>query len=155
MIQYGTCVPGDTGLVHINWATVVSAVGVLGFLVVVAGILGAAFRTSRNVQSIANYRDAAQSWEARANAQEQELEQQAHQIQNCNHRIELLQTELESKDHQLQAMETQIANLRDLLTGRAAFESLSEKIAESLALAAENRRDITKILQLEIARGEP
>jgi uncharacterized protein HemX len=140
--------------VHISWGTVVSVVGVLGFLVVVAGVLGAAFRTSRNVQSITNYRDAAQSWEARANAQEQELEQQARQIDACQKKIESLQRELAEKDRSLNSLQEQISSLRELLTGRAAFESLTEKIAESLALNAENRANIRKILDMEIARGQ-
>lgn len=134
---------------HISWGTLISGVGVLGFLVVVAGILGAAFRTSRNVQSIANYRDAAQSWEARANAQEQELEQQRVQIETCNHRVDLLQQELSAKDQQVASLQEQITSLRELLTGRAAFESLSGKISEAVQLAAETRRDIRTLLETE------
>lgn len=134
---------------HISWGTAISGVGVLGFLVVVAGILGAAFRTSRNVQSIANYRDAAQSWEARANAQEQELAQQATQIDNCNHQLELLRQELSAKDKQVESLQEQITSLRELLTGRAAFESLTGKISEAVQLAGENRRDIRRLLEIE------
>lgn len=140
---------------HVSLGTAVSSIGVLGFLIVVAGILGAAFRTSRNVQSIANYRDAAQSWEARANAQERELAEQAHQIEGCNHKIELMQLDISRKDQQISSLQTQITDLRDLLTGRAAFESLTEKISESLALNAENRKDIRAILEIETARSSP
>lgn len=140
---------------HISWSTLISTVGVLGFLVVVAGILGAAFRTSRNVQSIANYRDAAQSWEARANAQEQELDQQRVQIENCNHRIELLQQELAAKDTQVAGLQEQITQLRELLTGRAAFESLTGKISEAVQLATQTHGDVQRLLEIETGKSPP
>lgn len=138
---------------HISWGTLISGVGVLGLLIVIAGVLGAAFRTSRNVQSIANYRDAAQSWEARAAAQEQELEQQRVQIENCLHRVELLQQESASKDQQIASLQEQITSLRELLTGRAAFESLSGKIAEAVVLATETHRDVRALLGNEGTHG--
>jgi peptidoglycan hydrolase CwlO-like protein len=141
--------------VHVSWSTVISVIGVLGFLIVVAGVLGAAFRTSRNVQSISNYRDAAQSWEARANAQEQELSDQAHQIETCQHKIDLLQQELSDKERQLDSMQEQITQLRELLTGRAAFETLNGKLAEAVQLAADTRRDVHRLLEIETSQETP
>lgn len=101
------------------------------------------------MQSIANYRDAAQSWEARAGAQEQELEQQRVQIETCQHQIELLKQELAAKDKQVDSLQEQITSLRELLTGRAAFESLSSKITEAVQLAGETRGDVRRLLEIE------
>jgi uncharacterized protein HemX len=138
--------------VHVTLGGIVSVGSLLGLLVVVTGILGAAFRTSRNVQTISNYRDAAQSWETRANAQEQDLTDQQHQIDACNVQIESLHREVADKDRQLDMLQQQITSLRELLSGRAAFESLSGKLSEALQLAAENRRDVSELLEIERAR---
>jgi peptidoglycan hydrolase CwlO-like protein len=140
--------------VHVTLGGIVSVGSLLGLLIVVTGILGAAFRTSRNVSTINNYRDAAQSWEARANAQEQELAGQQTQIDACNAQIEGLHREVGDKDKQIDMLQAQITSLRELLSGRAAFESLSEKISEALQLAAEQRRDMKLLIEIERARGE-
>jgi uncharacterized protein HemX len=142
----------DTNGVHVTLTGIVAVGSLLGLLIVVAGILGAAFRTSRNVQSITNYRDAAQSWEARAVAQEREMADQASNLTTQAAQIEGLQHQLADKDRQLDGLQEQIVSLRELLSGRAAFESLAEKFAEALALAAENRKDLRTLLEIEQRR---
>lgn len=132
----------DTGDVHVTLGGIVSVGSLLGLLIVVTGILGAAFRTSRNVQNIANYRDAAQSWEARAAAQEKEISDQQHAIEACGVQIEGLHRELAEKDRQLASMQEQIKSMRELLSGRAAFEQLVEQFARALALAEQNRESL-------------
>src|SRR5215471_13237235 len=51
--QYVTRVDSDTGDVHVTLGGVVAIGSLIGLLIVIAGVLGAAFRTWRNVQSIA------------------------------------------------------------------------------------------------------
>jgi uncharacterized protein HemX len=124
------------------------AIGSLvGLLIIIAGVLGAAFRTSRNVQSISNYRDAAQSWEARAGAQEAELSQQAHQIEQQQAQINSLREQLAEKDRQIITLQEQMRGLRELVAGRAVFETLETKLAELLALGGENRAGIRQLLE--------
>lgn len=128
---------------------VVAIGSLIALLIVIAGVLGAAFRTSRNVQSISNYRDAAQSWEARAGAQEAELTQQAHQIEQLQAQITGQQAQLAEKDLQIATLQEQMRSLRDLVAGRAAFETLETKIAELLALGGENRSGIRQLLEYQ------
>jgi len=132
---------------------VVAIGSLIGLLIVIAGVLGAAFRTSRNVQSIANYRDAAQSWEARAGAQEAELSDQAHKIEELQGQITGLQEQLAEKDRQVATLQAQTSSLRELISGRAAFESLETKFAEVLALVGENRRDIRQLVEQNTPGG--
>lgn len=136
-------------MVHVTLGTVVAVGSLIGLLVVVAGILGAAFRTSRNVQTITNYRDAAQSWEARANAQEQELADQQHQITNQQTQIEGLTKQLADKDRQLDMLQEQIVSLRELLSGRAEFASLQGQIDQLLQMGRTNQANIATLMHPE------
>ena len=142
----------DTAVVHVTLGGIVSVGSLLGLLIVVTGILGAAFRTSRNVSTISNYRDAAQSWEARANAQEQELASQQTQINACNTEIEGLHREVADKNKQLDGLQSQITSLRELLSGRAAFEKLAEQFQQALVIAHENQQVLQTILAIEQGR---
>lgn len=141
-------VTGDTYLVHASLSAIVAIGSLIGLLIVIAGVLGAAFRTSRNVTTISNYREAAQSWETRAGAQETELADQARTIEHQQQQLDALTAKLVEKDTQIAALQAQVSSLRDLIAGRATFEALDTKIAEVLATTGENRRDLREILQI-------
>jgi uncharacterized protein HemX len=139
--------------VHVTLDGVVAIGSLVGLLIIIAGVLGAAFRTSRNVQSISNYRDAAQSWEARAGAQEAELSQQAHQIEQLQAQVTRLREHLAEKDRQIVTLQEQTRSLRELIAGRAVFEALETKMAELLVLGGENRAGIRQLLKYQNSPG--
>lgn len=118
--------------VHLTFGTVVALGGLISLLIVAAGIVGASFRIGRNTATISNYRDAAQSFEIKANALEDETESLQRQIKT-------LQDQSAKKDLQIVSLQEQITSLRELLLQRATFEVLQERIAEALTLGQENR----------------
>lgn len=134
-----TTVAGDNRPVHLTLGDFGTIAGLVGLFVVVAGVIGAAFRVSRNTQTVANYRESAQAWEAKANVQ-------ADKIEGLEAQVGELQAREAEKDVTIAAMQEQITGLRDLLTNRASFEVLEQRTAEMLALAGETRRDIRQLL---------
>lgn len=124
---------------HLTLGDFGTIAGLVGLFVVVAGVIGAAFRVSRNTQTVANYRESAQAWEAKANVQ-------ADKIEGLEAQVGELQAREAEKDVTIAAMQEQITGLRDLLTNRASFEVLEQRTAEMLALAGETRRDIRQLL---------
>lgn len=122
----------------------VSIASIVGVLIVVAGVLGAAFRTSRNVQAIVNYREAAQSWEARATAQAQQIAAQDAQIGELRSQVADLRDFSREKDTQIAGMQEQIAGLRELIAGRATFESLEGLGNRIIELLTELRTEVMR-----------
>lgn len=129
--------------VHLTFGTFVALGGIVSLLIVAAGIVGASFRVGRNTSTVANYREAAQSFELKASALEDTVGDQKKQIK-------VLQDSNADKDIKIASLQEQITSLRELLLQRAAFETLQEKIAEALTLGAENRA----LLKELVARGQ-
>lgn len=127
---------------HLSLGDLGTIGGLLGLLIVIAGVIGAAFRVSRNTQTVANYRESAQAWEAKAKVQESEISDLKEQVSD-------LQARESEKDITIAAMKEQISGLRDLLTNRAAFEVLEQRSAEMLAIAGETRADVRRLLEDE------
>lgn len=123
---------------HVTLATILSLLGVVSVLIVVAGIVGASFRVSRNTQTLVNYREAAQSWELKANSQE-------HEILELQQQVKDLQTASAEKDKQIVALQQQLSGLRDLVTSRAEITVLETRMSELLAMATENRTILREI----------
>lgn len=85
-------------------------VALCAFLVVAAGVIGLNFRISRNTQNVANYRDAAQSWESKAKAQEIEIADLNAKVANLTQKL---------------AAETEARHtLEGIVTGKTAVETL-------------------------------
>lgn len=141
---------------HVTLGEIVAIGSLLGLLIVVAGVVGAAFRTSRNVTTISNYRDAAQSWEAKSGAQQTQIERQAEMIKNLQAQISRMGEALAEKDRQIAALQEQTQELRDLVSGRAVFENLDHKLTEMMGMMGKDRdeklnkisRDVHSILAL-------
>lgn len=125
---------------HLSLGDIGTLAGLIGLFIVVAGVLGAAFRVSKNTQTVANYRESAQSWEAKANAQGVEITELKEQVKD-------LQAREAEKDTQIATMQEQIQGLRDLLSNHAVFEVLEARIGEVLSLAGETRADVRRLLE--------
>jgi cell division protein FtsB len=89
-------------------------VGIIALLLAVAGVLGISFRNGKNTTTLANYREAAQAWEAKSNAQESQIKDLQDQVAA----LTLENTRLDAEMH----------TLRDLVTGRAELQALREHI---------------------------
>ena len=124
---------------HLSLGDIGTIAGLIGLLVVAAGVIGAAFRVARNTQTVANYRESAQAWEAKAAVQ-------ADEIRELRSGVKDLQVREHEKDTKIVALQEQVAGLRDLLTNRAAFEVLDHRTAEMLAMVGETRKDIRELL---------
>jgi uncharacterized protein YlxW (UPF0749 family) len=126
--------------VHLSLGDVGTIAGLIGLFIVIAGVLGAAFRVSRNTQTVANYRESAQAWETKANVQADEIKELKEQVKD-------LQNREREKETQVVALQEQISGLRDLLTNRATFEVLEHRTAEVLALVGETRTEVRKLIE--------
>lgn len=95
-----------------------------GFLLALAAVAGASFRSSGKLASVQNWRDLAQSLETRTNIQETEIKE--------------LQAANAEKDKAIAALQAQVEYLKDLATGRAAIANLAADVAR-LADKVESR----------------
>jgi predicted RNase H-like nuclease (RuvC/YqgF family) len=92
----------------------VSILGLFGTIIAVGTLLGVALRVGKNTQTVNNYRESAQAWEAKAKVQENTIEDQKSQITTLQHEV----GELRGK----------IAVLSDLVTGKEVLETLAREI---------------------------
>lgn len=120
-----------------NLSTIATTFGVvLAALLTAAGAIGiwAAFRVGRNAQTIANYRDALQSWKERSETQDVKIAEQEQEI-----------SELKDSQHRLEAenadLRGQMSVLRDAISGRQGFDQMIGKIAQQNELLV-NRLDL-------------
>jgi predicted negative regulator of RcsB-dependent stress response len=130
-----------------HWGDWLSIVGVLGTVIAIGTLLGVALRVGRNTQTVNNYRESAQAWEAKARVQEDTIESQKKQISDLQHQV----GELTGK----------LAVLSELVTGKAVLEELARDVQEAVqsikvsvldretfeAWKEELRGDVTKILR--------
>lgn len=92
--------------------------GVLGFVVAVAALAGTAWRVGKNTQTVNNYRESAQSWEARAKSYEEDLAD--------------VTAKNEDFQRQISEMQGKIHILEEVASGRAAMEALTTQITETV-----------------------
>jgi hypothetical protein len=130
-----------------HWGDWLSIVGVLGTVIAIGTLLGVALRVGRNTQTVNNYRESAQAWEAKARVQEDTINAQKEQISDLQHQV----GELTGK----------LAVLSELVTGKAVLEELARDVQEAVqsikvsvldretfeAWKEELRGDVTKILR--------
>lgn len=100
-------------------ANIGTIVGVLALLLAAGGVVGTSLRVGRNSQTVANYREAAHSWEAKASAQEGQI----GELQAAHEQAAQEVTELRAK----------VQILQDLVTGKTAIEQLSVQVTEAFA----------------------
>jgi hypothetical protein len=96
-----------------------TGVAILAFLVTAGGVIGVSLRIGRNTQTIANYREAATSWEAKAKAQEGQIEE--------------LQAADTAKATQITELTAKVQLLQDMVTGKTAIEQLAAQVADTFA----------------------
>jgi len=106
---------GSSGI-HLSIATILAIVGIISFLLTAAGIVGMGFRVGSNTQAMANYRETAQSWQAKADAQEEQ--------------ITSLQTSLLEKDHQIAELQAKVALLEKLVLGESTAARLEKRLSD-------------------------
>lgn len=93
--------------------------GILAFVIALGTLLGVSLRSGRQTSTINNYREAANSWEMKANAQE-------GQIKDLNAQVLDLQKENA-------ALHSEVATLKDLVTGRAALTEVTAQLGVAVA----------------------
>lgn len=98
-------------------SAIVTWIAVLGFLITAAGLVGVSMRVGRNSQTVANYREAAASWEAKARAQEGQITQ--------------LQAADAAKKEQITELTAKVQLLQDMVTGKTAIEQLAAQVADT------------------------
>lgn len=101
-------------------ANIVTGLAVLGFLITAGGLVGVSLRIGRNTQTVSNYREAAAAWEAKAKAQEGQIDE--------------LQAAHEHSAQEVTELRAKVQVLQDLVTGKTAIEQLATQVAETFAL---------------------
>lgn len=92
---------------------ILAVVAVVGLLITTASVMGT-FRVSRNTQTVSTYREAAQAWQTKAEAQEEVINDLKTQLAEANAKIEEL-----SKRVQM---------LQDVVTSRSIVEALAHEL---------------------------
>ena len=126
---------------HIETGAILSIVAVVTLLITAAGVVGMGFRVGNNTQTLQNYRETAQSWKDKADAQA---------IQ-----ITLLEKASTEKDHQIAELQAKVSLLEKLVLGESTAASLREDHQHLAASIAESRElyvDIRDSLQ-EASQG--
>ena len=103
---------------------VVAIVAVVGLLITIATVVGATFRSSRATQTLANYREAAQAWQMKSDAQGDEIRELQEQVSARDKRIDDL-------DRQLTELRGHMSALQELMVGSSALETLRADIHDS------------------------
>jgi len=105
----------------VNVGLIGTIAGVLGVIIAVGTLLGTAMRVGRQTTTVNNYREAAQSWEAKARAQESE-------IADLQAKVVVLEQARAGQDKEIQV-------LRDMVTGRTAIAELTVALKEVVTKA--------------------
>lgn len=119
-------------------SSILSLVSIIVAVLTVMGLAGGSFRVSRNTQTVANYREAALSWEAKADAQEKD--------------IELLRAALIEKDRQIAELQGRVVVLQDMVTAAPAIEHLATTMAD--VVTRMDTRGAEVLAQIGQLRGE-
>jgi uncharacterized coiled-coil protein SlyX len=122
----------------VSLSSILSLVSIIVAVLTVMGLAGGSFRVSRNTQTVANYREAALSWEAKADAQEKD--------------IELLRAALIEKDRQIAELQGRVVVLQDMVTAAPAIEHLATTMAD--VVTRMDTRGAEVLAQIGQLRGE-
>ena len=120
-------------------------VGVLGFVLTMATLLGGNYKVAKNAKIVSDYKSAYDAVAAKAQGQEEQISELKRENAQKDARI----SELEQH---VAAMTAQVEQLKDFITGRSAIEELAGQLArmgESM-----NARGGEILSQLGEIRGE-
>lgn len=92
--------------------------GLLGLVIAAGTLLGTSLRVGRQTATVSNYREAAQSWEAKARSQESEISD--------------LQAKVLALEQAKGTQDAEIRVLRDMVTGRQALGELQQMIQQTV-----------------------
>jgi hypothetical protein len=98
------------GGLHMDAGTILAVIGVISFALTAAGIVGMGFRVGHNTQTVSNYRDTAQSWKEKADAQEAQITELQHSSM--------------AKDHQIAELTAKVDILEKLVLGESTASAL-------------------------------
>jgi TolA-binding protein len=113
---------------------------VIGTAVTVAAVFGS-FRVARNTSAVTSYRDAAQGWQAKAEAQKVEISD--------------LQTELATANASIEHLEKRVQMLTDMVTSRTLIEALAVNLEghhEVMMTKADEIIEVIKSLDAVVQR---
>lgn len=106
---------------HLSAGTVVAIVAIVTLALAAAAVVGGQFRISRSQQILANYRETAQSWQAKSAAQQGEIDE-----------LRVISNE---KDDRITELEKQVTELRghlnalqEMMIGSSALETIRQDI---------------------------
>jgi hypothetical protein len=102
----------------VDFGSIGAIAGVLGLIIAAGTLLGTSLRVGRQTATVSNYREAAQSWESKARAQESEISD--------------LQAKVLALEQAKGAQDAEIRVLRDMVTGRSALADLQQAIQQSV-----------------------
>jgi hypothetical protein len=98
-------------------ANIGTIVAIIALLITAGGVVGTSLRVGRNSQTVANYREAAASSEAKANAQKGQIEE--------------LQAAHELAVQEVTDLRAKVQVLQDMVTGKTAIEQLTVQVTEA------------------------
>jgi hypothetical protein len=102
----------------VDFGSLGAIAGVLGLIIAAGTLLGTSLRVGRQTATVSNYREAAQSWESKARAQESEISD--------------LQAKVLALENSKAAQDAEIRVLRDMVTGRSALAELQQTIQQTV-----------------------
>jgi uncharacterized protein HemX len=105
-----------SGGFHVDTGVILAVVAVIAFLVTAAGVVGTAFRVGHNTQTVANYRETAQSWKEKSDAQEAQIVQ--------------LQEGAAAKNHQIAELTAKVDMLEKLVLGESTAKGLRADLGQ-------------------------
>lgn len=141
---------------HFTAANIITIVAVIGLLITAATVVGGSFRVSRNTATVTRYKEAADSWQAKAVAQDEKIEAQEERINHLTSEIAekdaVFTAELASKDTQISRLQGRLSVLQEVVTGKAALEEIAQRQTEFVT--AWNDRTSEILNQVGAVRGE-
>jgi chromosome segregation ATPase len=134
---------GGTGL--LTSANIISLVAVIGLMITAAAVVGGSFRVSRNTATVTRYKEAADSWQAKAIAQEQHIAELRTEVTS-------LQADNGAKDAKISELQGRINVLQEVVTGKGALEELAREHNEFISQWQRRTDEVTK--EIGDIRGE-
>jgi chromosome segregation ATPase len=130
-------------------SNIIALGALVAIVVALATVAGGTFRGARSATTLKNLKDAAESWETRANALESQTKAQ-------NDEINSLKESESRKDKEIAELRGRINALQDMVTGRVEIELLVQevqelneagksRVSEVLAQVSEIRADIRAV----------
>lgn len=121
---------------HFTATNIITIVAVIGLLITAATVVGGSFRVSRNTATVTRYKEAADSWQAKAVAQDEKIEAQEERITVLQHEIAAkdaaFTAEMSAKDTLISQLQGRLSVLQEVVTGKAVLDEISQRQVEFL-----------------------